>query len=316
MAEQQPVAPVSYGPFTAEDLERRLRYVDFTGEDHARIAEVASEVVDHLDEHLAAFFNHLGRFEEAQGLLGRRDMFEEAKRLKREHLVAMVGGDYGLSYVEERFRLGQLYNRAQLEIGLFMGAYHALLASIGARIMRHFPGDGLAGFSHFTTLRKVAFFDLAIIVDAMMADREQTIRRQQEAIRELSTPTLQVRERLLILPIIGLLDSHRAKQLTDGLLQAIRAHRAKVVVVDMTGVATVDSKVANHLIQTVEAARLMGATVIVTGLSADVAQSLVTLGVDLSRLNTMGDLQGGIEEAERLLGYALRNDQRPRLAAG
>ena len=72
---------------------------------------------------------------------------------------------------------------------------------------------------------------------------------------------------------------------------------------DVTGVATNDSKVANHLLQTVTAARLMGAAVIVTGLSSEVAQSLVALGIELNKLNTVGDLQGGIEEAERLLGY-------------
>jgi rsbT co-antagonist protein RsbR len=170
--------------------------------------------------------------------------------------------------------------------------------------MQRFAKDAVEGFAHFSAFKKIAFVDLGIVVDAMITGREATIRRQQEAILELSTPALQVRDRLLILPIIGLLDSFRAKQLTDGLLKAIRAHRAKVVVMDLTGVSTVDSKVANHLIQTVAAARLMGATVIVTGLSADVAQSLVTLGVDLSRLNTIGDLQGGIEEAERILGPA------------
>jgi len=293
-----------------DEVERRLRYLNFTPEDHARIRDVQGEILGHLDEHLAAFFDHLSRFEEAQGLFRRGDVLDQAKRLKREHLVALFQGNYDPAYVEQRFRLGQLYSRAQLDVGLFMGAFHELMASIGARIVGHFSGDPTAGFAHFVSFRKVAFFDLAVIVDAMMADREQTIRRQQEAIRELSTPTLQVRDRLLILPIIGLLDSYRAKQLTDGLLQAIRAHRAKVVVVDLTGVSTVDSKVANHLIQTVEAARLMGASVIVTGLSADVAQSLVTLGVDLSRLNTMGDLQGGIEEAERILGYADRRGER------
>src|SRR6185437_14398681 len=94
-------------------------------------------------------------------------------------------------------------------------------------------------------------------------------------------------------------------QLTENLLRVIRSNRAKVVVMDVTGVAAVDSKVANHLLQTVAAARLMGATVIVTGLSAEVAQALVALGVDLSTLNTFGDLQGGLEEAERKLGYHL-----------
>ena len=132
-------------------------------------------------------------------------------------------------------------------------------------------------------------------------ERERIIRQQQEAIRELSTPVLQVRERLLILPIIGVIDPQRARQLTEQLLRAIRANRAKVVVIDVTGVAAMDSGVANHLVQTVEASRLLGATVIVTGLSPEIAQTLVTIGVDLSEMSTVGDLQGGIEEAERLL---------------
>src|SRR5215211_7600072 len=134
-------------------------------------------------------------------------------------------------------------------------------------------------------------------------ERERVIRQQQEAIRELSTPVLQVRERLLILPIIGVLDSQRARQVTEQLLRGIRSNRAKVVVVDITGVPTVDSTVANHLVQTVEASRLMGASVIITGLSSEIAQTLVTIGVDLSKMTAVGDLQGGIEQAERLLGY-------------
>lgn len=134
-------------------------------------------------------------------------------------------------------------------------------------------------------------------------ERERIIRQQQEAIRELSTPVLQVREQLLILPIIGVLDSQRARQVTEQLLRAIRANRAKVVVIDITGVPTIDSTVANHLVQTVDASGLMGASVIITGLSSEIALTLVTIGLDLSKMNAVGDLQGGIEEAERLLGY-------------
>ena len=136
-------------------------------------------------------------------------------------------------------------------------------------------------------------------------ERERTIREQQEAIRELSTPVLQVHDRLLILPIIGVIDPLRARQLTEQLLRGIRANRAKVVVIDITGVAAIDSSVANHLVQTVEASRLLGATVIVTGLSPEIAQTLVHIGVQLDKMTTVGDLQGGIEEAERLLGYKM-----------
>jgi rsbT co-antagonist protein RsbR len=138
---------------------------------------------------------------------------------------------------------------------------------------------------------------------SFVQERERIIREQQEAIRELSTPVLPVRERLLILPIIGMVDPLRARQLTEQLLRGIRTNRARVVVMDITGVPAMDATVANHLVQTVEASRLLGATVIVTGLSPELAQTLVNIGVDLSKMNTVGDLQGGIEEAEKQLGY-------------
>ncbi|NEK60455.1 STAS domain-containing protein [Geodermatophilus sabuli] len=140
-------------------------------------------------------------------------------------------------------------------------------------------------------------------------ERERVIRQQQDSIRELSTPVLPVRERLLILPIIGVLDRERARQVTVQLLGGIRKHRAKVVVVDITGVPDVDESVANHLVRTVDASRLMGASVIITGLSPEIAQTLVTIGVDLSKMNTIGDLQGGLEEAERLLGYTVTRSE-------
>ena len=86
-----------------------------------------------------------------------------------------------------------------------------------------------------------------------------------------------------------------------------------MVVIDITGVPSIDGTVANHLVQTVDASRLMGAEVIITGLSPDIAQTLVTIGVDLTKMDTVGDLQGGLEEAERILGYS---SERPDGASG
>jgi rsbT co-antagonist protein RsbR len=151
------------------------------------------------------------------------------------------------------------------------------------------------------------------VAGSFVEERERVIRQQQDSLRQLSTPVLQVRERLLILPIIGVLDRERAQQLTEQLLRGIRTHRARVVVIDITGVPDVDEAVADHLVRTVDASRLMGAGVIITGLSSEIAQTLVTIGVDLDKMNTVGDLQGGIEEAERLLGFkVVRTDDAAR----
>jgi rsbT co-antagonist protein RsbR len=150
---------------------------------------------------------------------------------------------------------------------------------------------------------------MAVIGEEYLKAKEEIIGQHQEAIRELSTPVLQVRDELLLLPVVGVIDSTRARQMTDQLLQAIRAKRAKVVVIDITGVAAVDSMVANHLVQAVEAARLLGAHAILTGLTAEVAQTIVRIGVDLSKVRTTGSLQDGIGEANRMLGYTVVRSQ-------
>jgi anti-anti-sigma regulatory factor/CHASE3 domain sensor protein len=131
---------------------------------------------------------------------------------------------------------------------------------------------------------------------------EKDKRERELLIRELSTPALPLKPGLLLLPIIGALDSDRAQGLTEQILAAIGRHRARVVVIDVTGVLAIDSAVANHLLRTMESCRLMGATVVLTGISAENAHTLVRIGMDLSGLMTAGDLRGGIQEADRLLG--------------
>jgi rsbT co-antagonist protein RsbR len=283
-------------------IERRKKIVALEPADLKRIAAIGELVRPRVEEYAATFFDHLANLEEARPLLANRALMDKAKQLKIAHLGALVSGDYGPKYVEERLELGLVYARAGLDPRVFLGAFHHLLRNIGNNVMHAFERKPIEGFDNFMSLKKVAFFDVGLIVDVLVFERERVIRQQQEAIRELSTPVLQIRDRLLLIPIIGVIDTHRARLITESLLKAIRANRARVVVMDVTGVATIDSRVANHILQTVAAARLMGAFVVVTGISSEVAQSLVALGLELSKLNTVGDLQGGLEEAETMLG--------------
>jgi rsbT co-antagonist protein RsbR len=290
---------------TEENVAQRRRISGLDARDIENIASIRDLILEHVESHTSVFFDYLFSLEEGQSLMRERSFAERARQLKRQHLVAMVQGDYDRSYAMQRIELALLYSKAGLDVRVFLSAFHHLLEGIGRTVIKGFESRPLDGFAKFMSLKRVAFFDIGIMVDAIVFERERVIRQQQDAIRELSTPVLQIRERLLLLPIIGVIDTHRARLITESLLHSIRANRAKVVVMDVTGVATIDSRVANHLIQTVVAANLMGARVIVTGLSADVAQSLVALGIDLTKLDTVGDLQGGMEDAEHMLGYQL-----------
>ena len=288
---------------TAQEVAQLVNAVRLDDDDIKRVQTIRGVIEANIDRLADGFFEFLGTFPEAAPLLKNPALLGAARRLKVEHLQAMAAGDYGATYAEQRIKLGQIYGQAGLDIRIFLAACYNLVKSIGTAAAEQGALDPAETFQVFLSLLKVEFLDISIFLDAMLSVRERTISAQQDAIRELSTPVLRVRDHLLILPIIGIIDTHRARQLTDSLLLSIRENRAKVAVMDVTGVAAVDSRVANHLIQTIAAARLMGTIVIVTGLSADVAQALVTLGVDLRALNTLGDLQGGLELAERILDY-------------
>jgi rsbT co-antagonist protein RsbR len=281
-------------------VAERLAIAGFSPQDADNLRSIRQAIEPHVDELASTFFAHLDGLPQARNALRTAGVYEEARALKKAHLRAMVAGTYGKPYAEERLRLGRLYARAGLESRAFLGAFRAMMSGIAQRIAadERQPAEILA---RIAALERLGAFDVGLIVDAIVAEGERVIGLQQESILELSTPVLRLRDGLVILPIIGVLDTDRARRLTEQLLEGIHEARARIVVLDVTGVPLVDSKVAGHLILTVEAARVMGAEAIVTGLSPAVAQTLATLGLELSGLLTAGDLQSGLEMAERLL---------------
>ena len=135
--------------------------------------------------------------------------------------------------------------------------------------------------------------------------QQETIAAQQQAILELSTPVIPIMDRIIVLPLVGSIDSQRAQDVMRTLLAGIREHRARVVILDITGVPIVDSGVANHLNKTIQAAKLKGAHTIVTGMSDAVAEAIVDLGIDWSGVDTLSDLQTGLVIALSSLGIKL-----------
>jgi rsbT co-antagonist protein RsbR len=131
------------------------------------------------------------------------------------------------------------------------------------------------------------------------------IEAQRSTIRELGTPILPLHAGVIALPLVGAIDSYRASQVLERLLEAISEKQADIVIMDITGVPVVDTGVANYLLQTARAAQLIGAQVVLVGIGAEIAQTLVQLGVNLSQLKVYATLQDGIRYALGQLGYAI-----------
>jgi len=141
-----------------------------------------------------------------------------------------------------------------------------------------------------------------------LREASATQERLREAIQELSNPIIPVYNSVLVVPLVGRVDSARAQTLTEALLEAIAREQAEMVLLDITGVAVVDTNVANHLMQTARAARMLGSQVVLVGISAEVAQTLVQLGLDLGQLVTLSNLQSGLEYALAQQGLAITAD--------
>jgi rsbT co-antagonist protein RsbR len=287
-----------------KDRERKGN-VDSTQPKPESTAALLRELVAHLRENRTQLREEWARRITESKLLTamtREEIFAEATSVYDNYVEVLETGSVEALQAYARNLSERIIPRG-VETHEVLGIVLLLRDVLASSLFKKYQGDFALLNAVLGAYEPAANRIANTVAVGFVQERERIIRQQQEAIRELSTPVLQVRDRLLILPIIGVIDPQRARQLTEQLLRGIRANRAKVVVVDITGVPSVDASVANHLVQTVDASRLMGANVIVTGLSSEIAQTLVTIGVDLGKINAVGDLQGGIEEAERLLGY-------------
>lgn len=142
-------------------------------------------------------------------------------------------------------------------------------------------------------------------MSAVMEQRTQE-ERLRSAISELSTPIVPVHEGIMVLPLVGSIDSRRATEITERLLEAISAYQAEIVIIDITGISVVDTQVANNLLMTTRAANLLGSRVVLVGIGAEIAQTIVHLGVELHGLVTLANLQAGISYALEQQGLGIQ----------
>jgi rsbT co-antagonist protein RsbR len=157
-------------------------------------------------------------------------------------------------------------------------------------------------------LLSAVFNELTLSVfQTYLEEKENTITAQQEELRETSTPITEIWDGVLTLPIIGTLDSSRTMIVMEALLNRIAADRASAVVMDVTGVRSIDSQVSHHLIQMVRAVQLMGADAILTGIRPEIARALTSLNIDLGNVTTRASLSDGLKEAFRRLGVQVSN---------
>lgn len=195
------------------------------------------------------------------------------------------------------------------ETGIYVFSLRdALLKTLQSEI-KNDPATLLEGYIKINTLMD----HLGIVTfETFIKGREEVILRQTDEITEISTPVIQVWEGILALPIIGTLDSSRTQIVMENLLQQIVETESTIAILDISGVPAVDTLVAQHLIKTVAATRLMGAECIISGIRPEIAQTVVHLGIDLSNITTKATLASALKHSFSMLRLDVRKIQKDR----
>lgn len=290
------------GTADAEEL-RRLYHI--APDDVERVVGVGKRVVPDMEAHVKDFYVWL------KGEPFYDEFFSDgATQLrveKQQHAywTDFFQGRVDEDYVTKRRVVGETHAR----IGLPLQAYLAAM-NVSLRIFTDAAGtngtDPVAYAAEVKSMTKLMHMDTAIVVEEFAKITNQIITQQGKALMEMSTPVTAIWQDILMLPIVGIIDSKRAMDIMNAMLAKISETRSKVIILDISGVAVVDTAVANHLIKITKATKLMGCECTISGVSPAIAQTVVELGIDVGEIQTTATLRDALEWAFRQTGVALR----------
>lgn len=284
----------------ADELASRRRFFGITQEDLDRLGGLRGFAERRMSGIIDGFYDLLLDHPKSREFLSDPEVVSRLKRAQQRYFLGLFDGRCDLDYVEDRLRVGHVHERVGLPLKWYLGAYNRYLQLASEALRAELPADEAQ--LAMGSLQRLVFFDTALAVDTYVAAQLETVARHRAAVEELSTPVIRVFDRVLLLPLVGTIDSARAQGIMETVLKRVSDQEAKVMIIDIAGVAVVDTQVADHLLRATAAVRLLGASTILTGISPQVARTVVELGVDISTMHTRSRLADGIELALSLVG--------------
>lgn len=304
----------SLGKGLFEGYKILLDWVCFQLEDKQNIGKIQSKVSEaQFDKIVDSLYDHFQKFPETSKFLT-PELIPKLKKTQKRYFLELLEGNYDKKYVLDRFKVGLRHAQVQLPLAWYLGAYAKYIEEVQKNVFAPWVESSRENVQEslecLISLLKIIFFDIILAIEAYQFEVQQILEEKEEIIEELATPVIRVWEKVLVLPLVGSLDSQRAMKATETLLERIVQEGARITIIDITGIPFVDSAVADHLIKTVNAAKLLGCEVILCGIGPKIAQTLVHLGVEMGQICTKANLSDALEHALDLLGFSIAEKER------
>jgi rsbT co-antagonist protein RsbR len=287
---------------SAEDL---LSLYQITPEDLARVAAAGQPIIQNLQEHIDAFYVWLEKQPFFSLFFQDENALARVKDLQNTYWRAFFRGNVDEDYAQQRRIIGETHARIGLPPQAYLPAMNTMQNIFTSALEKSGLGhEELA--SSISSMTKLMHLDAAIVMDEFMKITSDIISQQSKALMEMSTPVTAIWQGILMLPIVGIIDSKRSMDIMNAMLAKISETRSKVIILDISGVGVVDTAVANHLIKITRATKLMGCDCTISGVSPAIAQTIVELGIDVGDISTTATLRDALESAFRATGVDLK----------
>ena len=278
---------------TAEDARRLFNVTD---SDLAALKLFGKSVAPKMDTFVKEFYVWLKTLAEYEVFFPDQVMVDHVKNLQQEYWQDVFNGYIDQSYIDRRQIVGEVHARIGLPLGIYFAAMnHAINLFSGTLRDPNMDADDYA--AGLIALQKISTMDTALVVDTYARINNEAAMTQSKAIMEMSTPVTQIWEGILLLPLVGLIDSKRAQDIMDASLDKIAETQARIFILDISGVGVVDTAVANYLIKVTKATRLMGCLSTISGVSPAIAQTITELGIDVGNVRTTANMRDALSLA-------------------
>ncbi len=268
--------------------------------DLARIQAFAGIVEPKMDEMVDTWYDWLQTQPEFDEYFSEADTLTRVQGMQNSYWQLFMSGAVDEDYVARRRRVGAAHARIGLPLDTYFAGMNRFLACfLDIAENAGMSGEEVAATQHAIT--KLLHLDTAIVVDTYNAMVEDTLTAQSQSLLEMSTPVTHIWDGILLLPLVGLIDSRRARDVMNATLEKISQSQARVFILDISGVGVVDTAVANHLIKISRATRLMGCESVISGVSPSIAQTIVDLGIEVGDVKTTATMKDALATAFRRL---------------
>ena len=229
------------------------------------------------------------------------ETLRRVKGLQTDYWNVFMKGDVHDEYVDSRRRIGEAHARIGLPLNTYFAGMNMFLELL-IEVVRESDMSAEGQLACQEAVTKLLHFDSALVVETYNRLVEETLTAQSKSLMEMSTPVTQIWNGILLLPIVGIIDSKRARDVMNATLAKIGDSQARIFILDISGVGVVDTAVANHIIKITKATRLMGCECTISGVSPSIAQTIVDLGIEVGDIKTTATMKDALADAFHRVG--------------